>query len=219
MINVLRAAAKLGLLALLTACSSAFQATGDTLLYSIDPDRRVNAKNLNPDFTYLRVIVDGRLAFLAHGAVDRVEGRDLDVYFSGTGEVLKLSSGRIEEFSSDQRHISIRPLAAGYPGWDVLALNEYRVEVNSRPGYRFSAPQRRLLRPLERPPRKTNLMGIDPRSLQWFEEVSDNTAKSQTRSLFGILVELSGPKVVYSEQCIDSDICLSLQRWRASGSY
>jgi hypothetical protein len=207
------------LVAVIAGCSSAFQATGDTLFYAFDPDRRVRTAPLNPQFEYLRVIVDGRLALLARGVVDQREGRDLEVFFSADGEVLKLSAGRIEEFSNGKRHLVSRPSSGNYPAWDPQAIIEYQVEVDARPTYQFSVPQQRLLKALVSPPKKTNLKGIDPRALIWFEESSADSQASPQRSVFGIRLDPSGPQIVYSEQCIASDLCFSLQRWRASGSY
>lgn len=204
---------------LLAGCSSAFQATGDTIFYAVDPDRRVRTAKLNPHFEYLRVVVEGRPALLARGAIDRRNDRDLEVFFSATGEVLKISSGRIEEYSGEKRHVLVEPLQEGYPAWDTGAPIEYRVTVDDRRGYQFSAQQRRRLRPLATPPKQSNLKDIDPSSLQWFEETSVDLSVVQKRSLFGIRLEPGGPQIVYSEQCIAVDLCLSLQRWRASGSY
>lgn len=203
----------------MAGCSSAFQATGDTLVYALDPDRRVRTARLNPQFEYLRVVVDGRLALLARGVVDQREGRDLEVFFSADGEVLKLSGGRIEEFSNGKRHLLSRPADGSYPNWNLRAPTVYQVLVDGRPGYQFSVLQQRVLQPLAAPPKSTNLKGIDPHSLAWFEESSADPQLALRRSLFGIRLEASGPQIVYSEQCIATDLCFSLQRWRASGSY
>ena len=166
-----------------------------------------------------RVVRDGRLALLARGSIDKKNGRDTEVFFSARSEVLKLTGGRIEEFSGEQRHILIQPPGAGYPAWSLDTPTEYSVEIDARPSYRFSIQQRRVLRPLLQPPKKTNLKEIDPASLKWFEELPLDHSTAHERSLFGVRFEAGEPQVVYSEQCIASDLCLTLQRWRASGSY
>lgn len=208
-----------GIAAFLAGCSSAFQASGDSLFYALDPDRRVRTARLDPQFEYLRVVVDGRLALLARGVIDQREGRNLEVFFSADREVLKLSSGRLEEFSNGRRHILVQPPGADYPPWNLDASTDYSVEIDVRPNYRFSIQQRRVLRPLLQPPKKTKLKDIDPASLKWFEELPLDHSTAHRRSLFGVRFEAGAPQVVYSEQCIASDLCLTIQRWRSSGSY
>ncbi|NBW01896.1 MAG: hypothetical protein EBR85_09450, partial [Betaproteobacteria bacterium] len=169
-------------------------------------------------FEYLRVTAQGRLAFLAQGATDQREGQNLRVFFSAEGEVLKLSSGRIVEFSSRQRHVVVRP-SPEFPPWNIAKEAVFAIETDMRPGYLFSSQRSLLLRPLPKPPGNLRLEGLSPLSLQWFEEIDQTPNAHQRRSIYAVLFVAEGAQVVYSEQCIAADLCLTLQRWRASGSY
>jgi hypothetical protein len=213
---------------LLSGCTSGLQAIGDTLRYAVSPDRRVLEAKLNPEFDYLRVRVNGRLAILALGAVDSLAGRSVHVFFSGEKETLKLFEGRIVEFSSPGQHVRLEVPPSGFPQFKIGLDVTFSRTMDTRPSYAFSVPQTRRLKYLEHPPGKTDLVGIDPRSLTWFEEhaLEEISRTPQlplkpkwSRALYAVLIQGGQASIVYSEQCISPDLCLSLQRWRATGSY
>src|SRR5208282_1536401 len=53
-----------------------------------------SSSRLDPRFNYLRVQVDRREVFLALGYVDSTPEGPVEVWYSGTGEVLRLRDGR-----------------------------------------------------------------------------------------------------------------------------
>ena len=138
---------------LLSGCASSLSGVIETLADVVYPDRKVSEKRLDPGFRYLRIQVNGRLAFLARGAIDDLKSQPLEV---------------------------------------------------SR-------------RSIVGTPKPSNLIGIAPESLTWFEETTEGSAYGNARSIYAIRRGTNGSEVVYSEQCIAPDLCFTVQLWGSTG--
>jgi hypothetical protein len=201
-------------LALSTGCASNIEALRATTLSALLPNRQVSQALLVPEFAYLRIVVNGRLAFLARGAIDRRGTQPLEVFFSADRETLKLLDGRIVEYSSSGRHIIVESETPPAP-WTVESRS-FALFRESRPEYVVSTHivSRRLI---VEPPKPSNLIGIAPASLTWFEEITEQSGFGNARSIYAIRRGTNGAEVVYSEQCIAPDLCFTVQLWDSTG--
>ena len=193
--------------------------------YMVKPDGSVADASLNPDFRYLRVVVDGRVVFLALGNEDKDARGPVEVWYSAEREVLRFQNGRLVGavgLSTEWRDVSLPVL----PSW--LALS--RAENPTRwtrirdvmPGYRFGVRDALVLRRIAAP-NKSEIRGLDPGALTWFEEQADTdpasrdagAASFQALPLARYAVDLRDGKetVVYGEQCLAPELCFSWQRW------
>jgi len=199
---------------LLSGCASSLSGVIDTVADVVYPDRKVSEKLLDPGFQYLRIQVNGRLAFLARGAIDDLKSKPLEVFFSADRETLKLLDGRIVEYSSSGRHIAIQSETP--PASWTVESRSFALFRESRPEYMVSRHMlsRRLI---VGTPKPLNLIGIAPESLTWFEETTEGSAFGNARSIYAIRRGKNGSEVVYSEQCIAPDLCFTVQLWGSTG--
>ena len=216
----------------LAACTPGMNAAVESLQKAVQRDPGASRARLNPKFSYLRVTIDGRLAFLALGNVDRTVEGAAEVWYSASREVVRLQDGRVvgaTGLKTEWRNVSV----ADAPSWLAAAnagmpLSWVRVR-DVMPGYRYGVRDELVLRVIPAPAR-SNLFRVDPQSLVWFEERIEPEARGgRLASLLPgataekplpparYAVDLRGGKeiVVYGEQCIAPDICFSWQRWSA----
>lgn len=210
---------------LLPACSTSTNPIMQTMQYIVKPDESVAGINLNPDFRFMRVVVDGRVVFLALGNEDKDATGTVEVWYSAEREVLRFQNGRLVGavgLSTEWRSVALPVL----PSWLELSHAENSTRwARTRdvmPGYRFGVQDALVLRRIV-VPGKSELHGVDPGTLTWFEERVDAEAslRDTTRLLDNVLplaryaVDLRNGKetVVYGEQCLAPELCFSWQRW------
>lgn len=175
----------------------------------------------NPAYRYLRVTQGDSVAFLVLGYVDAAPDGPVEVWYSARRELIRLKDGRLlgtAGLTFDWRQVRLE----GAPSWDKLLRGpvqaEYRRWRTVMPGYHFGIEdQVQLVRlPTYAP---LALKGRSPASLDWFEE-RDLTRTPGVASLpparFGVQRDGGGlASVVYSEQCLSSDVCYTFERWEA----
>ena len=175
---------------------------------------KVIAAPLDPRFRYLRLTAFGQTVYPVLGFVDG----NVDVWYSSSGEVIRLRNGRVSETAglpTDWRDV----VALNAPQWSGLATQptKYQRRRDVLPGYHFSLVDEVKVRSIDAPS-STALAGVAPSKLQWFEEVSitndDRLALPVAR--FGVDMSVTPPKVVYSEQCLSNTLCLQMQEWSAA---
>jgi len=230
--NRVRAVA-FSLVTVLSACSSGSNAILQTLPYAYGRNPSVDNARLNPNYRYLRVTVDGRVALLALGEVDTDPQGPVEVWYSAEREVLRLQNGRLAGavgLTTEWRAVSMSDL----PRWSEIAragnqmLRWTRVR-DVMPGYRFGVKDVLSLRVIPEP-KKTALKDLDPQRLTWFEERIEAKTGASLSGVFGnsSAVDLPLPParyavdlhegsetVVYGEQCLAANLCFSWQRWPA----
>jgi len=215
------------------ACSSGGGAIVQTISNVVPRGASAAQAPLNPNFRYLRVTVDGRLALLALGYIEPASPAPIEVWYSAEREVLRFQSGRLvgaTGLPAEWRNVKVPDL----PAWSVLARHGEPLHwVRGRdvmPGYRYGITDNLTLRPIQAPARSA-LEGFDARQLTWFEETSQNemnTPASHSGAVDKVMrlpharyaVDLRGGKeeVVYGEQCLSADLCFTWQRWPAEGN-
>lgn len=169
---------------------------------------------LNPAFRYLRVVVDGRTAYLALGNMEGADGRT-EVWYSGDRAVLRLHDGRVAGASglvTEWRRVE-QPDA---PDWRSArhggALHWLRIR-DVMPGYRIGLRDSMSLTRIDAPD-DSNLKGVAPASLAWFEERVSGNPLPPAR--YAVDFSTGGATVVYAEQCLSRALCFSWQRWSAA---
>lgn len=165
--------------------------------------------SLNPDFRYLRLVVDGRVVYLALGNNDH----GVEVWYSSMREVLRLENGRIAGVTgtaTEWRNVYI----PDFPSWQSLEKSKKPYKWTRvrdvMPGYRYGIRDELVLHAIPAP-RNSELMRLDPASLAWFEE--DDVSRALPPARYA--VDSSG-KAVYGETCLSPDLCFSWQSWAAS---
>lgn len=168
----------------------------------------------DPRFRYLRVQTGPRVVFFALGYLDPHPDGMVEVWFSGGKEVLRLRNGRVMGLSGTQTewlNVGYQPV----PGWSTGLSDVTYVRVRDvTPGYRYGIEEHLRLEPVK-PPAKSNLLGIPGEDLFWFKESStDKDALEPT--LYALRNAEGKLGVVYSETCLDKNLCFSWQRWPAN---
>lgn len=159
----------------------------------------------DPRYRFLRIVLNGHDVYAILGFVDK----DTEVWYGAGGFTLRIREGRVagaEGASAEWRNV----ILPEFPSWNTLEKEKvYRWErrIDIMPGYRYGVRDELVLRAAQ--PRKgSNLEGIDPDRLAWFEETSDHFPPAR------YAVDLDRNEVVYAETCLSKKLCFSWQRWK-----
>ena len=172
-----------------------------------------SAPAIDPAYRYLRVQSGNRVAFFVLGYLDPHPEGMIEVWFSAEKEVLRIRHGRLMGASGTPTEW-LNVTYSHAPAWsNALDHTAYARKRDVAPGYRFGLEETLHLQPISAP-EQSNLLGIPPEGLSWFMESS--TAQEALRpTLYALRLEADGPRVVYSETCLDPQLCFSWQRWPA----
>jgi len=207
-------------------CSSGSSAMLDAarILYRGQPASQ-NSPNFNPNFAYLRAQIANRTIYMVLGYIDQHPEGQVEVWYSGSGEVIRLLNGRLvgsTGLSTDWRATRF----SRWPAWpDAFAPSSqdaapqrYVRERDLMPGYRFGIRDEIIRAPIPAPANSA-IAGVDAQSLSWYEErsVTRPSSASLPVARFGLSKKPGAARtVVYSEQCISNDLCMSFERWTPS---
>jgi len=217
----LRLALSLATVTLLSACSSLDHPFAQTALAFLGKSP-LNEGQLNPTYRHLKVSLSGRNAFVTLGDIDKHPDGPIEVYYGGGGLVLRLQHGRlygINGLSTEWRNVLIKDA----PSWAVAAQKQQAEWLRIRdvmPGYRYG--MREKIRLIAVPaPRSSPLEGSLPGALAWFEErVTESDLGSVRDHLpparYAVSFANNQETVVYGEQCLEPELCLSWQLWTVS---
>jgi len=177
--------------------------------------------DFNPAYRYLRTQIGDRTIFMVLGYIDQRAEGPVEVWYSGSGEVVRLLNGQLvgtTGLSTDWRNVRFK----GFPAWTAAdapsgasgSSQSYTRLRDLMPGYRFGIRDE-IVRISIPPPQNSALAGVDPASLRWYEErsVSRPSTASLPAARFGVSRTSETPRVVYSEQCLSSDFCMSFEQW------
>lgn len=167
---------------------------------------------LNPQYLYLKIVIDGRPAYFAQGYQDPSSSGPIDVWYSSEREVLKIQNGRVMAAigtPSEWRYASY----LNAPVWsDRLDGVEYEREVDLSPGYRYGLKDTLRLRRIA-VPKSTQLEQYQASNLVWYQE--EPVGKSVIPpAIYALKLDKDEWQVVYSEVCLDASLCFSWQRWK-----
>ncbi len=208
--------AALGMGALQGCAGSRQAAVWSSVRVLVHPNAVLDATPLREDYRYLRVSIEGRrdAMLMVLGYYDKdAQGRPVEVWYSGQGDVLRLQAGRLLGLSGgDQvQWLNVR-LPDDMPGWSALP-DGYRFERrrDEMPGYHWQRVDHLTVRRIA-PVSDHALEGLDARQLQWFEESLAEPAKDALPpSRYALAPGASVP--VYGEQCLSQTFCLRWQTW------
>jgi len=182
--------------------------------------RGADEAKLNPNFRYLRLMIEGRVVMLALGDIDAHPRGEIEVWYSAGREVLRFQNGRLvgaAGLTTEWRNVVLPEL----PGWSALSSAAAPLRwVRTRdvmPGYRYGVRDALALSVVP-PPAASALQGLEPQQLTWFEErfADDGLRKSVLPPARYALQFADGREtVVYGEQCIAPQTCFTWQRWPA----
>jgi hypothetical protein len=202
----------------LSACTPIMDAVVDTAR-TVAPGKKLDTSKLNPQFSYIRVTVGRQVAFFALGFFDKDRHGQVEVWYSGQKETLRLQDGRligVVGLATEWREVVLPDL----PSWSSLAqrkdpLNWVRIR-DVMPGYRFGIRDELMLQRIPAPA-KSELLHLDPSELTWFEERFEKESKAGSATLpparYAVDLRDGIEFVVYGEQCLAADFCFTWQRW------
>jgi hypothetical protein len=213
---VRRIAVLLLLAGAVTGCSTDSQAVLDTAL-SRRAGTLVDAARLDPRLRYLRVSADRGTALLVLGYVEPHPQGPIEVWYSAQREVIKLQHGRLVGalgLNTEWRRVALPDL----PDWSALVGSAqpypWTRTRDVMPGYRYGVRDRLTL--WQAPaPATSQLVGIDPATLVWFEETAAPEAGEPPLppARYALDPRATGEPVVYGEACLAPDLCIAWQRW------
>jgi hypothetical protein len=167
---------------------------------------------LNPRYRYLRVeLADKAPALMVLGYLDAHPLGEIEVWYSSSGEMLKLQNGRVVGATG----LAVTWLRVRYPqdppAWESVPAAGFKFSRvrDELPGYHSAIMEHTLLQPLEQAPTTTQSS-----ARQWFSESYSNAiGQSLPTSFFGLGQCQGKSTVVYSRQCLSAALCLTIQPW------
>ena len=221
---LLSSATLLGCASANTPVSDAFSSLVVQVFASADAP--VLGARLNPAYRYLRVDAQGQSsALLVLGYIDPHPLGPIEVWYSGTGEVLKLQNGRIiatAGLAPDWR--SVRFVTAP-PQWSAVPAqgDSYQRVRDEMPAHRYGIAERIVVTPVPAgPPASVSvtLPSAQARGANWFrEDAQGSSGEDALPSAWFAWSNYQGqPDVVYSQQCLSPTFCLQLMRWPLEGA-
>src|SRR5688572_16711992 len=134
---------------LLSACATGMDAVVQTVRLATQGGATIDTSPLNPKVSYIRVTVGKQVAFLVLGFFDSDRHGQVEVWYSGRREAIRLQDGRLigaVGLGTEWREVMLPEL----PSWSAIAksqepLNWVRVR-DVMPGYRYSVRDALVLR-------------------------------------------------------------------------
>lgn len=201
---------------MLTSCANYQLAALDATHALIRPNSAVDRAALRPGLQYLRLTTSGKAVLLVLGYTDRdASGQLVRVWYSEHGEVFRFRGGRL--MSSVGVPVEWRNVAlpADLPGWRSIDRPiKYVRTRDEMPGHRLSLKEEIVLQPIH-PPGDTELKGISPSELAWFEERVEGEHDIRARYALanGGASTTQETEPIYGEQCLSATFCVSWQAW------
>lgn len=203
----------------LSACSTLESNSVVQTMYRGVPQNVAERTEFAPPYHYLRVVVGGRVVFLASDTPPVDTAGTTSVWYSGGREVLRFNDGRVVAavgLATEWRGV----VAPELPSWSELAVAKEPLRwTRTRdvmPGYHYGVHDALILRHIA-PPKDIELKGVDPAALSWFEERFDTqhggTMSALPRARYAVDLGDAKGTVVYGEQCLSAELCFSWQRW------
>jgi len=178
---------------------------------------------LDPRLSYLRVQVPGHPpGLLVLGYVDAHPAGPVEIWYSGNTEVLRLQQGRLVGSMGTLRSWAGVRFVPQPPAWASVTSQgaRYVRQHDEMPGYRFGITQQLQLEALPGLPSiklPASLPLADAQSYQWFRETATPLGGQGAALLpdawFAWGKRGGGHSVVFSQQCLAADFCLTLQPW------
>ena len=179
--------------------------------------KNIDTVKLDPRLRYLRVTVHGRVVIMALGYIEPHPEGEINTWYSSEGEVIRLQNGRVVGTAGLERDWrAVRNF--GLPTWkDVIGgpAVVYRRERDEMPGYRFGIEETVSLYSVP-VPINAKLAGLPATGLRWYEEAVLGQPDRLPSARYALYDKEGAQLVIYGEQCLSRDLCLSWQIWAAT---
>ena len=196
----------------LAACSSRSLSLVQTATQSFRSPPDPSNTPLNPALRYMRIVADGRIALLVLGYTDQDKLGLVETWYSGEGEVLRLQNGHVVGLTGTSDEWRQTRLSA-MPAWPAVGTVATFTRVrDTMPNYRFNITDTMSMRQTL-PPAKSNLQGVNPADLRWFELTDSDAHLPLARIALAPDNTAAGGTPIYGEQCISQNLCVSWQQW------
>jgi hypothetical protein len=166
---------------------------------------------LTPGFDYLLITVHRKSFLMARGGTESSPADPIEVWYSGSREVMRFQNGRIIGASGTPVEWTDVSLSV-QPDWQKI---RGPVEIQRRrdvsPGYHFGLHDVLTVQPIAAPS-KNAFYGRLPAGLHWFSETSSGPYALPV-STYAVRFDGSRNEVIYGEQCLSESLCFSWQRW------
>lgn len=186
-----------------------------TLFEVVGAGKSIDRITLNSNLSYLRVTVGGdRSVLMVLGYLEPTPNGPIETWYSSEGEVLKLQNGRVvatKGLAVDWVRTRYSSLHA-WPDMVRRMSSEFGRQTDQMPGYRFGIVETISIASV-RAPNNSNLVGVSGDNLLWYEETVRGTSHGLPSARFGLKLTPGGPVVLYGEQCLSNDFCISWQPW------
>ncbi|AMV44759.1 YjbF family lipoprotein [Paraburkholderia caribensis] len=199
---------------LLCACTQPMRAISDSYAFLRQTsEAQIERTVLAKDQRYLKVSSRGRTALLVLGYIERDPQGDVEVWYSGAREVLRIQNGRLvgaTGLSTEWANVRL----ASPPDWLAVAgVTSYVRRRDVMPGYDFDEYDKVTVQPISMPS-DTRYTGPGAAQLRWYVERSQGRIALRD-ARYAVAQKAGKAIVVYGEQCLDPGLCISWQRWPA----
>ncbi|PNK61019.1 hypothetical protein [Psychrobacter sp. FDAARGOS_221] len=170
---------------------------------------------LNPQFNYIKLNMNGQTLWLAQGATQQWPAANTKVFYSADRSVFKWSNGRLISVTTpliDWREQLQQPFS-----WSAAKPFQFRRQVDQVNGV-VAWPQLREVNEASQP--KHHSYVGENSNLIWLHETTINpsqSASSQPYATFDYWYAFDSQSMnepVYGQQCISKQYCLSWQVWK-----
>jgi len=199
---------------LLSSCKS--NPTYDTFTTLLPWARQFS--QVQPGFEYILVSANGHQALMALGhrltPVGGSEDKNAlqEYWYTGTGEMLRLVDGRINQALGFTREI--RSQTHSSPSWsEVLESNNELTwfrKIDLMPGYRYNIENNVSTYKIAFPRDSPEFV---PSRAHWVADSVEGKSIDGSKWLYSQRFAIVDGKVYYSEQCIDKGLCVSIRKF------
>lgn len=168
--------------------------------------------NLNPQFNYMRLVMNGHTLWLAQGSIEPWPAANTKVFYSADRSVFKWSNGRLTSVTTpllDWREHLLQSI-----NWSTAKPFKISRDVDNIDGISAMTEQRELS--LVSAPKHHSYIGDDA-TLVWVHEYTvPQSQVSQSYSSYDNWYAFESHNMnepVYGQQCISKRYCLSWQVW------
>lgn len=205
------------LFCVLALCACSHTPVSLTMFEVAGIGKSVDSLGLNPNLSYLRVTVGvDRVVLMVLGYLEPIPQGTIETWYSNEGEVLKLQNGRVVSTAGlevDWRAVRYSSLLS-WPEMVHKETIEFVRQTDQMPGYKYGIEEKVSIANV-RVPSNSNLVGMSPDSLRWYEETVQGTSHGLPSARYGLRLTTTGPTVVYGQQCFSNNFCISWQPWPA----
>ncbi len=168
---------------------------------------------------YLRIQLEGgQPTILVLGYVDQHPNGSIQVWYSASGEILKIQNGRIvgtAGLTSNWQQVDISKAPSTWSG--IGTGVQWTRTHDESPGYKYAVSDVLVVsewQGLPPHPVSSTLPLSVAKTYRWYvEQSSDGQSSKLPAAWFAVSSQNGVETVEYSEQCITPDLCFSLQRW------